>query len=289
MERTKARPPLSFVDENSMVESGKRRGRRTLVSRHVAAHSKFQRKQRLENENPRKRESATEPFQEKPEEDEQKNHEHGVLTRQAPLARTSSTSSPIEYALPAGRVDPFNALSIPITNTRDLELIDYLTNVIWPQFSDLESNGVCNPFPARWLRRGYDNPALMHAFLTASSSHIEARLPTSTLDQRMITEQLAHENEAFKLLRKQLEDPNSANIEDLLMVIVCLASNQCRQSKALAVDPKPFTPPLESANWLNIYGSWDFSGPHWNAIVQLVGRIGGLDQIREYGLPWVIS
>jgi hypothetical protein len=287
MERDLSRPPLEFVDENSLIQSGKRAGRRAVVHRHVAAHSKFQRKQRLEREQPRR--LTTKTGKKVPEEADRENKTSDALTMQRSIIRTTSPSYSLQDGLPAGRIDPFNALSIPINNSRDLELIDYLSNVIWPQFSELEANGVRNPFPARWLRRSYQNPALMHAFLTASSSHLEVRIPTYNEDKRVITEQLFHETEAFKWIRQQLQETGTANIDDLLMVIICLASNQCRQSKALAVDPKPFTPPLQSANWLNIYGSWDFSGPHWDAIVQLVKGIGGLDKLKEYGLPWVIT
>ena len=56
--------------------------------------------------------------------------------------------------LPGGRIDTFCALPIPVKNTRDLELLDYLANVIWPGFSEYGSDGARNPFATRWLRHG---------------------------------------------------------------------------------------------------------------------------------------
>lgn len=114
--------------------------------------------------------------------------------------------------LPGGRIDPFCALSIPDENTRDLELLDYLTNVIWPGFSEYGSDGVRNPFAPRWLRRGVKNPTLLHAFLMSSSPHLEAQLPTWNKNLKVIAEQIYHENEAKRLVRHQ---PDSLKSTDM--------------------------------------------------------------------------
>lgn len=270
-----------------------------MVQRHVAIHTKIQKRKRA------KRLAAKESSQAKdhlPKPRQQQLFADGDLDqrlqesllientiRQVSLANRMLRPGILRDPLPGGRIDPFCALYIPVENTRDLELLDYLTNVIWPGFSEYGSDGALSPFATRWLRRGAKNPALLHAFLMSSSSHLKAQLLAWNKNPKVIAEQIYHENEAIRLVRHQLDNLESTDISEILMIIVSLATNRCRQVTTLPLDPTPFNPPLRSANWINVYGTCDFSWVHWNALLKLIENVGGFSRIGSYGLSLGIS
>lgn len=290
-----------FIDESTAVHGvhGIPAKRRSLVHRHVAINTKIQKKQKKLKRSVGKEYSQAQvrppklQQQQKLQDDESdQNSQEMVLVEdtisQMSLADRMRRLGPLRGPLPAGRKDPFSTLSVPVDNTRELELLDYLTNVIWPGFSEYDSEGNWNPFAIRWLKRSARNLALRHALLMASSSHLEARPPTWNKNPKLMAEQLYHENEAVRLVRHQLSNLDSTDVNETLMIILCLATNPCRQG-VHPPDPSPFNPPLRSLNWINVYGASDFSAVHWNALLELVEKIGGLSRIKVYGLPWVIS
>ena len=100
----------------------------------------------------------------------------------------------------------------------------------------------------------------------------------------MIAEQIYRENEAMRLVRHQLDNLESTDISEILMIIVFLATNQCQQATTLLLDSTPFNPLLQSANWINVYGTCDFSWIHWNALLKLIENVGGFSRVRLYDL-----
>jgi hypothetical protein len=292
--------PFTFIDQSADAE-GSASQRRSLIQRHIAVQTRIQKrrqgKQDVKRDSPpgEPRQLAHRPGRQlsaerqsgTPEEDNEL--PPGMFTCECGAVHYGRPASPLSHPFQTERNDSQNNLSIPPGNPRDLELMDYLTKVIWAGFSRLDSGNVFSPFAARWLPRCFGNPALKHALLMASSVHLEARLLTKNQDQNVIAEQLFHQNEAIRYFRSQLQNINQADIDDMLMIIICLATNQCRRPDSNVVDITPFTAPLRAGNWLNIYGMWDFSDLHWNVLLDLVKNAGGITQIREYGIPWLIA
>ena len=198
--------------------------------------------------------------------------------------------------LAGGRIDSLGILALAAEKRRELELMDYIINVIWPGFCEKDNDGTINPYPRHWLQRSSKNPALLHGFMYSSSSHLGSHLfsntNSNTNNPKLLKEQLYHQAEAVKALREQLENLEGATPEDVadcVMTILCLATNQRQDMKFTEPDETPFHPPLAGAAWLNIYGVADFSEMHWKALVRLVKANYGLARLAVFGLPWVIS
>lgn len=174
--------------------------------------------------------------------------------------------------------------------------MDYLVNVIWPGFSHHGAGQVRKAYAVPWLRRSYNNPALRHALLMASSVHLGTNCTNLTDQQQlgMMEEQLFHQNKAISYIRKVLASPARGNWDasDVVMVIICLATNPVRTSddeEVYARDTNPFSAPLQDGGWINIYGACDISQIHWNAILHVIESAGGIENVGEFGIPWVIS
>jgi hypothetical protein len=106
-------------------------------------------------------------------------------------------------------------------------------------------------------------------------------------------ELIALETKAIMATKEQIDcasaitTPN--HLEDLLMITICLATNVQDSDQSMARDPSPFYPILASGRWLDTYGAFACHNVHWNAVLQLVEKRGGLQKINSFGLPWVIS
>ena len=186
-------------------------------------------------------------------------------------------------------VEPFGAAGLPIGRKREVELFDYLANVLWRGFREVDVDGTPNPLASRWTRRVAANPGMISGYLMTASSHLDARLPSRPENYQIIAEQVCHQNMAMKWLRTELETFDPAKLDDILLIILSLASSRLRHLPQPPVDLNPFCPPLRSLNWLDVYGAWDLSGVHWNALLGLIERNGGISKVKLYGLPWLIS
>jgi hypothetical protein len=51
----------------------------------------------------------------------------------------------------------------------------------------------------------------------------------------------------------------------------------------------PFTPPLQSLQWLDNYASREVHPLHWAAVESLVCQLGGIRSLKSFGLPWLLS
>lgn len=196
----------------------------------------------------------------------------------------------MDKSLPSGRVDPFDSLAVPSTDRRHLELLDYLTNIIWPTFSQHGGGNFHNPYASYWLERSYYNRAIRHAFAMAASLHMSTNMRHTTTPkqkQDMYVEQLMHQYKAIQSMREQLEKRDYP-IEDLMMTIICLWSNPIRLYDLDVAESNPFEPPL-SAGVIDIYCNWEYSAVHQEALLRLVSEVGGVQNIKAYGIPWIIS
>jgi hypothetical protein len=223
-------------------------------------------------------------------------HLMNVWRSSATLSSRRAALVNLETYLPDGRIDSLGILALPTENRRELELMDYMINVIWPCFCERDSDGRLNPFARHWLQRASNNPAVLHGFLYCASSHIGARLhsnsSSSTTAPKLLKEQLYHQGKAMEALREQLEnieDATTNDISDCITAILCLAANQRQDMKPTEPDETPFHPPLASAAWLNIFGEAKGSEIHWNALRRLVKANNVRVRMAGFGFHWAIS
>lgn len=188
--------------------------------------------------------------------------------------------------------DRLGILSLPIGKPYDAELIEHISSRLWPGFRN-RFRGSANPFPAYWLPRTVENPALYQALLFSALCHLSSRMSLAGQKPRNKGELIALETKAIMATKEQIDcasaitTPN--HLEDLLMITICLATNVQDSDQSMARDPSPFYPILASGRWLDTYGAFACHNVHWNAVLQLVEKRGGLQKINSFGLPWVIS
>jgi hypothetical protein len=189
-------------------------------------------------------------------------------------------------------LDRFGVLSLPIGEPDDTELIDHISARLWPGFRST-FHGTVNPFPAYWLPRSLENPALYHALVFSALCHLSSRLTLAGQRSRDKDELVSLETRALIATRHQITLPHmSASLnalEDLIMITICLATNVQGESLLTARDPSPFYPILTSGRWLDTYGALACRNIHWTAVLQLVEKRGGIEEISSFGLPWVIT
>jgi hypothetical protein len=182
--------------------------------------------------------------------------------------------------------------SLPVRNSRDLQLMDHLALRLWPGFRQ-SLRGAANPFPAFWLPRCVDNTALFSAFLFAASCHLSSREIMAGGYLQDSRELLVLQTDAITTLRRQVQGCSLSQcngcLDNLLMICICLATNVQTGDLIATKDPTPFFPVLTSARWLDTYGALITDNVHWDAVLQLLNKCGGIKQVKSFGLPWVIT
>lgn len=78
-----------------------------------------------------------------------------------------------------------------------------------------------------------------------------------------------------------------ASRDEVILAILILASHEAINRPA--GKDNPFNSPLKNAQWLNIYSAVSHVREHMDAVLSLVTRRGGLENIKLFGLADVIS
>lgn len=189
-------------------------------------------------------------------------------------------------------LDRLSVVSLPIGTSDDTELMDHIAKRLWPGFR-YRFEGSVNPFPAYWLPRSLDNPALYYALAFSALCHLSSRLSLAGQRPRNKGELVSLETRALVATREQISFPTMTEatnaLEDLIMITICLATNVQGESLMTTRDPSPFYPILTSGRWLDTYGALAGRNIHWNAVQKLIEKRGGIESITSFGLPWVIT
>ena len=133
----------------------------------------------------------------------------------------------------------------------------------------------------------------MAAILFSASVHKDLRLAA---DQRESTKlqslkrTLRLKGAAIKTLRDSLsKGVATEEIDETIYAILCLAVNQ---HASLATRQSPdltnFDAPFLGAQWLTMYGTMDFDPTHFAAILALVQRKGGIENVSAYSVGWLV-
>lgn len=301
---------FTFISHNDNSDETSRL-RRSAIQRHVALQTKREKKRQEGDVEAKQRKGSWTEGQPYPtpestasdnSSDSASGHQCAILSAPGNLWNDQPTLDDIllpcpQTLLSGSRIDSFNAV-LPISDPRELELSDYLTNVIWPGFSQYGARKVNNPYAAGWLHRSYGNPALHHSLMLASSVHLAAncRHFTQQQQQEMLEEQLYHQNEAMYHVRTLCNSAEmaSADVGEMVMTLLCLATHSIDLATAVEAERtkdewNPFTPPLKDGNWINLCGALEITPVHWSALLEVIQCAGGIETIKGYGISWLVS
>ena len=140
--------------------------------------------------------------------------------------------------------------------------------------------------PSRW------SPLLCYAVCFAASVHLErnARRKGALHYPDRAVEQLRYKCSALSALRLAISPEAASGIalEEILLCVFHLAAHD-NFGTSLEPDANPFSPALADLDALDFYGFSSANSAHWEALRTLVGQCNGLNSLRLFGLPWILS
>lgn len=182
----------------------------------------------------------------------------------------------------ASRADPFVSCA-PDTGEQYHQLVDHCIQVLWPGCQ--LSGGYPREFYHTWVQQSGQKTFLRHALLYCASAHLNW-LKAPVID--LLPEQLLHKGKALVALRQLISQPKEIHdMEDMVMAMAFL-SLTCG-TLSLPDTPSPFTPPLKRLQWLDYYTSRQLQPVHWNAVQMIVKQIGGIQKLRKFAVPYLLS
>lgn len=142
-----------------------------------------------------------------------------------------------------------------------------------------------------WYFEAYcEHLIVFHAAAYSAANH-QDRLRGEPLRTSSV-EIIGHKIEAIRLLNTLLSDLDNANIETVLMAMLCLMRKEPQEDQLQPDQMLLFRPHLPQVNGVDIYGRGMDSRPdgiHRHAIGYLITRAGGLGNLRSSGLAKAIA
>jgi hypothetical protein len=137
-----------------------------------------------------------------------------------------------------------------------------------------------NSVAKAWVSASIQSPFLFHAMLFMASIHYEY-LRSSKIDPHAPLP-LSHKVVAIQKLSEYLSDGRDTAKEEVILTILLLAAHE--NIGAVAEETmKPFNTPLETSQWLNIYGNNTFVPEHMKAVLDLIALRGGIENLKLHG------
>lgn len=160
-------------------------------------------------------------------------------------------------------------------------------NLLWPGFRPA-TGGAETGMASAWFGRATAQPIVMHALLFGGAVHQDVlRSPRSSIDNPI---RLYHKGQTVKLLKESLRKPTEASMDDLILAVLSLSTNEVETFVAnMHKLPSPFSSPLTSVQWLDVYGRMSSIETHTVAMRYLVTCRGGLEKVEMDGLAEVLS
>jgi hypothetical protein len=103
---------------------------------------------------------------------------------------------------------------------------------------------------------------------------------------------LYHKIQTMRLLQEELKHPEKMDFDDMILAILALSANEIETIANNIKEKKirsPFSSPLTSVQWLDVYGSISHIEAHVNAMRNLIDQRGGLETIELEGLAEVVG
>ena len=108
--------------------------------------------------------------------------------------------------------------------------------------------------------------------------------------QVSLQEQLRLKIRAISGVKKALQGKlTDFKLDHLVSAIVWLAVNERQSPSRPQRDCNDLDPPLQEAQWLNIYGSRVYEPSHWQAVQDLIRNKGGIKSLKMFGTAWLVT
>jgi len=137
-------------------------------------------------------------------------------------------------------------------------------------------------------------PLLLHSTQFTTSIHLSSFCVNNGVINHSVLalhaeDQLRNKCSALRCIRTVISNPKYYLVDDLIMAILSLAANERSQIKVPLFDPSPFTPPLQSLQWLDQYAAYEFHPLHWDAMLVIIRQHGGIHKVKKYGIAWMVT
>ena len=134
-----------------------------------------------------------------------------------------------------------------------------------------------------WFASGLRTPLLFHALIYVGSNHLDFMRWSNVFSNA--PEPLSHKLIVIQKLSQALSDPRQASRDEIILVILILASEVFINKKG---NSSPFNSPLRNLIWLNMYGNLKPVPQHAKALADIIRMRGGLETVELYGLAEII-
>jgi hypothetical protein len=127
-------------------------------------------------------------------------------------------------------------------------------------------------------------PVLFHALIFAAVMHRDFMRWGKIFPDSPCA--LSHKLAVIQRVKEAFSNGEDISRDEVILAILILSSHD------LATVPRkrePFTPPLQSGSWLNIYGNTQQVPEHIQVVMSLVSLRGGVENLRLKGLAEIIG
>ncbi|KAJ5891019.1 uncharacterized protein N7473_007247 [Penicillium subrubescens] len=187
-------------------------------------------------------------------------------------------------------LDPFQTIG---TSPLPLNLVSGANKyLLWPGLMPKSSLGTTHIGVQRWFASSASNAALHSTLLYGSYSHrralwlVKQRGHFSADDAKQMA---ICEADAIARINRAIKIPAEAVTDELILCVLCMATNKLENPLWEDVTESPFNAPLRSLQWLDVYGRLSPHPVHQAGLRQLVSLRGGLEKLGLPGLATVIS
>ncbi|PGH09684.1 hypothetical protein AJ80_07635 [Polytolypa hystricis UAMH7299] len=189
--------------------------------------------------------------------------------------------------------DPFKTYPTNLPSSLVAKCNEYSTSVLWPSLTPGPSK-IASPGTQGWLPLSMTDPTLFTALLFGSLSHRRTRdrkrgMIDGPQREQENRELIMCETTTIQLLNEAIADPSRALSDGVILAVLAMASNHHDEDALNSVAKSPFTPPLKSLQWLDVYGTLALNPVHARGLCQLVDMRGGLEKLTLPGLAETIS
>lgn len=165
-------------------------------------------------------------------------------------------------------------------------MIALVLSVLWPMTiacSTEPTTSTANATLSSWLSLFLADKMMRSAFMYDTLSHWRAQhLDSGGTNDPVVTRthrlQRVLESETILLVEEAIKDPARATSDSVIFAVLCL-TYVSTESNPRYYKKNPFQVPLQSLQWINIYGAHRPNPIHKKGLFQLLQMRGGLNNI----------
>ncbi|KAL2808226.1 hypothetical protein BJX63DRAFT_409940 [Aspergillus granulosus] len=186
----------------------------------------------------------------------------------------------------SGHFDPMIPINGRISQLRVREILSFATLHIFPNLRPLATAELYQAwvFP-------FDDELRLYAFLWSSKyqENVLRLTYSAPEDPAGMKEQHSLKGLTLGALHQEINTyTGQKQIDSIIMCMLVLALNETAGERIYR-DQSPFAPTFTGLHGLEIYGSRDPNPHHWKVMHELLGKYGGLESLRIFGLAWQVS